>query len=74
MKTESMADISILSTNVNQLMFAAINVCIFAKQTSLLLLMFTDSCHAGCVDVLLMFANLLKLRNLRTFVARVDLQ
>ena len=34
-----------LMHTVDQLMFAAINVCIFAKQTSSLLLMFADSCH-----------------------------
>ncbi len=63
---------------VDQLMFAAINVRVFAKQTSLLLLMFADSCHADsgpCVYatnfcVLLMFANLLKSRNSRTLIAR----
>ena len=32
---------------VDQLMFAAINVCVFEKQTSLLLLMFADSCHGA---------------------------
>ena len=32
---------------VDQLMFAAINVRVFAKQTSSLLLMFADSCQEG---------------------------
>ncbi len=32
---------------VDQLMFAAINVRVFTKQTSSLLLMFSDSCNAG---------------------------
>ena len=33
------------TTTIDQLMFASINVRIFAKQTSSLLLMFADFCH-----------------------------
>ena len=37
--------VAMIKGTVDQLMFAAINVRVFAKQTSSLLLMFVDSCH-----------------------------
>ncbi len=36
---------SLLLYTVDQVMFATINVCVFIKQTSSLLLMFADSCE-----------------------------